>query len=149
MIKTQINEAVKTAMRARDKITLSALRGLNAAIKYVEIDKGKELDDAAVQAVIRTQVKQLNETVAGFAAAGREEEAGDDVVKIALLEAFLPQALSDAEIDDLVAAAIAETGASSIKDMGKVMGLVNARAAGRADGRLVAGKVKAALGVGN
>jgi hypothetical protein len=148
-MKSQITDALKTAMRARDKNALSALRGLNAAIKYVEIEKGKELDDPAVQAVIRTQVKQLNETVAGFAAAGREDEAGDERLKATVLEAFLPQALSDAEIDDLVAAAIAETGASSIKDMGRVMGLVNARAAGRAEGRVVAGKVKAALGVGN
>jgi hypothetical protein len=148
-MKNQITDALKTAMRARDKNALSALRGLNAAIKYVEIDKGKELDDVAVQAVIRTQIKQLNETVAGFAAAGREDEAGDDALKVTILEAFLPQALGDAEIDDLVAAAIAETGAASIKDMGRVMGLVNARAAGRAEGRVVAGKVKAALGVGN
>ena len=148
-MKTQITNALKTAMRARDKIALSALRGLNAAIKNAEIDKGVELDDLAVQGMVRGQVKQLNETVAGFSAAGREDEAVDERAKVAVLEAFLPQALSDEQIDELVAAAIAETGASTIKDMGRVMGLVNGRAQGRAEGRVVAGKVKAALGVGN
>ena len=149
MLKNTITEAVKTAMRARDKIALSALRGLNAAIKNAEIDKGEALDDAAVQGMIRGQVKQLNETVAGFAAAGREDEAVDERAKVAVLEVFLPQALSEAEVDALVAEAIAETGAASMKDMGRVMGLVNSRAAGRAEGRVVAGKVKAALGAGN
>jgi uncharacterized protein YqeY len=127
---------------------VSALRSLNAAIKYVEIDKGTALDEKAVLDVIRGQVKQLKETIDGFAAAGRGDESDEEHAKIAILDAFLPQGLSDVEVDALVAEAIAETGASSIKDMGRVMGLVNGRAGGRAEGRVVAAKVKAALGIG-
>ena len=148
-MKTQITDALKTAMRSRDQLALSALRGLTAAIKNEEIAKGSALDDGAVQKLIRTQVKQLTETVDGFVAAGRSDEADDERTKIAHLEVFLPQALSESEVDALVAQALEETGASSMKDMGRVMGLVNARAAGRAEGRVVAAKVKAALGAGN
>ena len=148
-MKQQITDAIKTAMRARDKIALSALRGLNAAIKNEEIAAGGTLDEARVQGLIRTQVKQLNETIEGFAAAGRSDEAEEEQAKVAVLEAFLPQPLSEAEVDALIAQAMQETGAASIKDMGRVMGLVNSRAAGRAEGRVVAAKVKAALGVGN
>jgi hypothetical protein len=147
-MKTQIMDALKGAMRARDKMALSALRGLNAAIKNAEIDKGEALDEKAILAVIRGQVKQLKETIEGFAAAGRGDESDEEHAKIALLDTFLPQGLSEAEVDALVAQAISETGASSIKDMGRVMGLVNGRAAGRAEGRVVAAKVKAALGIG-
>ena len=148
-MKQQITDAIKTAMRARDKIALSALRGLNAAIKNEEIAAGGSLDEARVQGLIRTQVKQLNETIEGFAAAGRSDEAEEEQAKVAVLEAFLPQPLSESEVDALIAQAMQETGAASIKDMGRVMGLVNSRAAGRAEGRVVAAKVKAALGVGN
>ena len=148
-MKQQITDAIKTAMRARDKIALSALRGLNAAIKNEEIAAGGSLDEARVQGLIRTQVKQLNETIEGFAAAGRSDEVEEEQAKVAVLEAFLPQPLSESEVDALIAQAMQETGAASIKDMGRVMGLVNSRAAGRAEGRVVAAKVKAALGVGN
>jgi uncharacterized protein len=148
-MKQQITEALKTAMRARDKIALSALRGLNAAIKNEEIAKGGELEDGRVQGLIRSQVKQLNETIEGFNAAGRGGEAAEEHAKVVVLEAFLPQPMSDQDVDALVAEAMAETGASSMKDMGRVMGLVNARSAGRAEGRVVAAKVKAALAAGN
>ena len=148
-MKQQITDAIKAAMKARDKIALSALRGLNAAIKNEEIAAGGELDETRVQGLIRTQVKQLNETIEGFAAAGRGDEADEEQAKVAVLEAFLPQPLSESEVDALIAEAMQETGAASIKDMGRVMGLVNSRAAGRAEGRVVAAKVKAALGVGN
>jgi hypothetical protein len=148
-MKQQITDALKTAMRARDKIALSALRGLNAAIKNEEIAKGGELDDGRVQGLIRSQIKQLNETIEGFSAAGRGDEATEEQAKVDVLEAFLPTPLTDQEVDDLVAQAMAETGASTMKDMGRVMGLVNARSAGRAEGRVVAAKVKAALAAGN
>ena len=148
-MKQQITDAIKAAMKARDKIALSALRGLNAAIKNEEIAAGGSLDEARVQGLIRTQVKQLNETIEGFAAAGRADEAAEEEAKVNVLEAFLPKPLSEAEVDALIAEAMQETGAASMKDMGRVMGLVNSRAAGRAEGRVVAAKVKAALGVGN
>tara|TARA_B100000900_G_C20220312_1_gene569525 strand:+ start:158 stop:604 length:447 start_codon:yes stop_codon:yes gene_type:complete len=148
-MKQQITDALKTAMRARDKIALSALRGLNAAIKNEEIAVGGSLDEARIQGLVRSQVKQLNETIQGFTAAGRGDEAEEDQAKVAVLEAFLPQPLSEAEIDALIAEAMQETGAATMKDMGRVMGLVNSRAAGRAEGRVVATKVKAALAAGN
>ena len=148
-MKQQITDAIKTAMKARDKVALSALRGLNAAFKNEEIAAGGSLDEARVQGLIRTQVKQHNETIEGFAAAGRGDEAEEEQAKVAVLEAFLPQPLSESEVDALIAEAMQETGAASMKDMGRVMGLVNSRAAGRAEGRVVAAKVKAALGVGN
>ena len=148
-MKQHITDALKGAMKARDKIALSALRGLNAAIKNEEIAVGGSLDEARIQSLIRSQVKQLNETIQGFTAAGRGDEAKEDQAKVAVLEAFLPQPLSETEIDALIAEAMQETGAASMKDMGRVMGLVNRRAAGRAEGRVVAAKVKAALGVGN
>ena len=144
-MKSEITAALKTAMRARDRVALSALRGLNAAIKNAEIDAGGELDQAAIEALVRSQVKQLTETVDGFENAGRGEDAADERAKIDCLKAFLPQPLTEAEVDALIAAAIVETGASSMKEMGRVMGLVNSRAAGRAEGRVVASKVKAAL----
>ena len=148
-MKQQITDAIKTAMKARNKIALSALRGLNAAIKNEEIAAGGELDEARVQGLIRTQVKQLNETIEGFAAADRADEAEEERAKVAVLESFLPQPLSESEVDAVIAEAMQETGAASITEMGRVMGLVNSRAAGRAEGRVVAAKVKAALGVGN
>ena len=148
-MKQQITDAIKTAMKARNKTALSALRGLNAAIKNEEIAAGGALDEARVQGLIRTQVKQLNETIEGFAAADRADEAEEERAKVAVLESFLPQPLSESEVDALIAEAMQETGAASIKDMGRVMGLVNSRAAGRAEGRVVAAKVKAALGLGN
>lgn len=148
-MKNDITQAIKTAMKARDKVALSALRGLNAAIKNLEIDAGKPLEDGEVLGVIRTQVKQLHETIEGFNAAGRSEDADEERAKVEVLSAFLPQPLSEEAVDALVAEAIAETGAASMKDMGRVMGLVNGRAEGRAEGRVVAAKVKAALGAGN
>ena len=107
---------------------------MNAAIKNLEIDAGKPLEDGEVLGVIRTQVKQLHETIEGFNAAGRSEDADEERAKVEVLSAFLPQPLSEEAVDALVAEAIAETGAASMKDMG-VMGLVNGRAEGRAEGR--------------
>jgi uncharacterized protein len=144
-MKTQISDALKTAMRARDSVALSALRGLNAAIKNIEIDKQIALDDAAVVNVVRSQIKQIEETIAGFEAAGRGDETGDEKSKVETLKAFLPVGLSDAALEAIVAGVVASTGAESMRDMGKVMGLVKAEVAGRADGGTIARLVKAAL----
>jgi uncharacterized protein YqeY len=144
-MKTKISDALKDAMRARDSVALSALRGLSAAIKNIEIDKQTQLEDGAVVTVVRSQIKQIEETIAGFDAAGRGDETADEHRKVELLKVFLPVGLSDEALGAIVAAAVASTGAESMRDMGKVMGVVKAEVAGRADGGAIAGLVKAAL----
>ena len=117
-----------------------------AAIKQVEVDKRIELDDAAVLSVIDKMVKQRRDSVEQFQKGGREDLAAIEIAEIAILEDYLPEQLSDAELDALVEEAIGATGAESIRDMGKVMGTIKAKAAGRADMGAVGAKVKARLG---
>ena len=132
-------------MRAKDAQRLSALRLLAAAIKQKEVDERTELGDAEVVAVIERMIKQRRESIAQFEKAGRAELAAGEAFELELLSRYLPQQMSDAEIDQAIAAALADTGATGIKDMGKVMALLKGRLAGRADMAKVSALVKARL----
>lgn len=145
-LKARINEDMKAALRARDTERLSAIRLLVAAIKQREIDTRTELDDAGVVAVVDKLIKQRRDSVTQYAAAGRQDLAAKEQAEIDVLSAYLPQALSAAEVEDLVRQAIAETGAAGARDMGKVMAWLKPRLAGRADMTAVSAQVKAALG---
>jgi len=145
-LKERITEDMKAAMRASDKERLSTIRMVQAAIKQREVDERITLDDAQVIAVLEKMVKQRKESVVQFEQGGRADLADKEKAEIALLQAYLPAQLSEAEVDALIKEAIAATGAASIKDMGKVMGAVKAQAAGRADMGAVSARIKAALG---
>ena len=149
---TQITEDMKAAMRAKDSARLSAIRLLLAALKQKQVDErapGKEaggLADADVLGIIEKMIKQRRESIAQFEKAGRNDLAEGEKFEIGVLSAYLPQQLGAAEIEQAIAAAIAESGASGVKDMGKVMALLKSRLAGRADMGKVSGAVKAKLG---
>ena len=132
-------------MRARDGARLSAVRLVLAAIKQREVDERKELADPDIVAVIDKMVKQRRDSIAQFEKAGRNDLVEGEKFEIAVLSGYLPQQLGAAEIEQAVAAALAESGASGVKDMGKVMALLKARLAGRADMGKVSALVKARL----
>jgi uncharacterized protein YqeY len=132
-------------MRARDAARLSTLRLISAAMKQKEVDERVELGDAEVLAILEKMIKQRRESIAQFEKAARQDLADKEKSEIAVLEGYLPQKMSDAEVAAAVAAAIAESGASGIKDMGKVMALLKPRLAGRADIGAVSGLVKSKL----
>jgi len=144
-LKERITEDMKAAMRASEKERLLTIRMVQAAIKQREVDERVVLDDAQVIAVIEKMVKQRRESIAAFEQGGRADLAEKEQSEIALLQVYLPVQLSAAEIDALIKEAIASTGATSMKDMGKVMGAVKAKAAGRADMGAVSASIKAAL----
>ena len=144
-LKTTLQDDVKAAMRAREAERLSALRLLMAAIKQREVDERVELDDDGVRATIQKLLKQRRDAASQYDAANRPELAAKERFEIDVLSAYLPAALSEAEVDAAISAALAETGASAPADMGKVMGLLNARLAGRADMAQVSARVRAAL----
>ena len=134
----QLQEDLKSAMRAKDVVALNALRALKTALTNAAIEKsglGTALDPAESVAIVRKQVKQRQESFAQYAANERPELAAVEQAEITVLERYLPAALSAEELDELVVAAIAETGASSKADLGKVIKLVQDKAAGRADGK--------------
>ena len=147
-LKERITHDMKDAMRSGDKERLGNIRMLQAAIKQREVDERITLDDGQVLAVVEKMIKQRKEAIAQFEAGGRADLAAKEQSEIALLQAYMPEQLSSAEVEALVAAAIAETAASTIKDMGKVMALVKTRAAGRADMAAVSALIKAKLGAG-
>lgn len=147
-LKERITEDMKTAMRSGDKERLGHIRMLQAAIKQREVDERISLDNTQVMAVLEKMIKQRREAIAQFEAGGRADLAAKEATEIALLQTYLPEPLSAAELEALVAAAIAETGATTIKDMGKVMGLVKGRAAGRADMGAVGTLIKSKLATG-
>jgi len=144
-LKERITEDMKAAMRASEKERLSTIRMLQAAIKQREVDERISLDDAQVIAVLEKMVKQRRESIVAFEAGGRTDLADKEKTEIALLTAYLPAQLSEAEVDALIKDAIASTGATSMKDMGKVMGAVKARAAGKTDMGAVSARIKSAL----
>jgi uncharacterized protein YqeY len=144
-LKERITEDMKAAMRASDKERLSTIRMVQAAIKQREVDERITLDDAQVIAVLEKMVKQRKESVVQFEQGGRADLADKEKAEIALLQDYLPAQLSEAEVDALIREAIAATGATIMKDMGKVMGVVKAKAAGRADMGAVSARIKAAL----
>ena len=145
-LKGNITDDMKSAMKAGDKDRLKVVRLILAAIKQVEVDTRTELDDAAILGVLDKMVKQRRDSVDQFQKGGRNDLADIELAEIAVLETYLPEQLSAAELDALIDAAIAATGAGSIRDMGKVMGQIKAKAAGRADMGAVGAKVKARLG---
>mgnify|MGYP000913777257 FL=1 len=147
-LKERITQDMKDAMRSGDKERLGNIRMLQAAIRQREVDERIMLDDTQVLAVVEKMIKQRKEAIAQFEAGGRADLAAKEKTEIELLQAYMPEQLSSAEVEALVATAIAETAASTIKDMGKVMALVKTRAAGRADMAAVSAIIKATLGAG-
>jgi uncharacterized protein len=145
-LKERILEDVKSAMRSGEKERLGTIRLITAAIKQREVDERITLDDVQVLSVIEKMVKQRKESIVQFEAGGRADLVAKEAAELAILTAYQPTQLSDAEVDGLIAAAIAATGATSIKDMGKVVANVKAAAAGRADMAAVSARVKAKLG---
>ena len=144
-LKERITEDMKAAMRAKEAERLGTIRLLLAACKQKEVDERIELDDAAVIAVVDKLIKQRKDSVAAYSQAGRTDLADKESAEIAVLEVYLPQRLSEAEIAEAMAAIVAEVGATGPGDMGKVMGAVKSRLAGKADMGLVSAAVKKAL----
>jgi len=143
----QVDKDLVAAMKAKEELRLSVLRMMKTALKLKQTETGKALDDAQALAVFRTLVKQRHDSVEAFRKGGRDELADKEAAEIKILEAYLPAAASDEEIDAAVTAAIAETGAAGPKDMGKVMKAAMAKLAGKnAEGKRVNEKVKAKLG---
>jgi len=145
-LKQRVNEDMKAAMRAKDPARLSAVRLLLAAMKQKEVDERVELADADVLGIIDKMVKQRRESIAQYDKAARADLVAVEKFEIEVLSAYLPQQMGDAEVAQAIAAAVAESGASGVKDMGKVMALLKPRLAGRADMGKVSGLVKAKLG---
>ena len=145
-MKEQITADMKSAMKAGEKDRLKVVRLILAAIKQIEIDQRIELDDAAVLTVLEKMVKQRRDSIEQFQNGNRQDLADIEIAEIAVLDTYLPEQLSDTEVDKIVDDAIADTGAESIRDMGKVMGQIKTKAAGRADMSAVGAKVKARLG---
>lgn len=144
-LKAQIQEDMKAAMRAGEKPRLATIRLIMAAIKQREVDERIELDDAQVLGVIDKMVKQRRESIVQFEAGGRADLVAIETAELAQLSAYMPAQLSATELDALIGEAIASTGAASIKDMGKVMAAIKAKAAGRADMGAVGVRIKARL----
>ncbi|MDD3650211.1 GatB/YqeY domain-containing protein [Immundisolibacter sp.] len=145
-LKQRLDDDVKAAMRARDRDRLGTLRLITAAIKQREVDERITLDDAQVLAVIDKMVKQRRESIAQFDAAGRTDLADKERAELAILQEFLPAALGEAELEQLIDEAIAASGAQSARDMGAVMALLRPKVQGRADMADVSRRVKARLG---
>lgn len=144
-LKERITEDMKTAMRARDSARLGTIRLILAALKQKEVDERVVLDDAAVLAILDKMVKQRKDSISQFEAAGRTDLANQEKQELAVLQDYMPQALSPQEIEAIVKAAVVESGASGMQDMSRVMALVRPQLAGRADMGQVSGLVKAAL----
>jgi hypothetical protein len=147
-LKERLIQDMKAAMKSGDKERLGVIRLVNAAIKQREVDERIELDDAQVLAAMEKMLKQRRDSVAQFEAAGRDDLVAVERFEIDVIESYMPAKLSDAELDALIVAAIAETGAAGPRDMGKVMGLVKTRAAGRADMGKASERIKAKLAGG-
>ncbi|HHX2527839.1 TPA: GatB/YqeY domain-containing protein [Neisseria subflava] len=144
-LKTQLTEDMKTAMRAKDQVSLSTIRLINAAIKQFEVDERTEADDAKVISILTKMVKQRKYSAKIYTEAGRQDLADKENAEIEILNRYLPQMMSAEEIKTIVEAAIAETGASGMADMGKVMGVLKTRLADKADMGEVNKVLKAAL----
>ena len=148
-LQAQVDNDIKDAMRARDMPRLNTLRMLKAAMKNAAIEKGGAdavLDDVEASAIIRKQIKQRQDSIEGFEKGGRPELAANEKLEIEVLSAYLPQALSAEEVSSIVKEAIAEAGATSKQQMGAVMKIVTAKAAGRTDGRTLSSEVQKQLG---
>ena len=144
-LKAQILDDVKSAMRARDQKRLTALRLITSAIKQIEVDQRIEVDDQIVLGILDKMVKQRRESLEQYESAGRDDLAAQEKFELELISAYLPEALSDEEVAALIKQAVADTGASSIRDMGAVMNKLRAEVQGRADMKAVSSAVKAQL----
>ena len=141
-----INTLIKEAMLAKDSVKLSSLRAIKSAFLAAQTEKGAgDLDDAAKQKIIQKQVKQRKDAAAIYIEQNRQDLADDELAQVAILEEFLPEQLSEDKIREVVTAVISQVGASSMADMGKVMGAANQQLAGKADGKLIAQVVKSLL----
>jgi len=147
MLKGRITEDIKTAMKAGEKDRLKVLRLISAAIKQVEVDERRDLDDADVLGILDKMVKQRRDSITQYTDGNRKDLADIEQQEIEIIEDYLPEQLSEDELDELVDEAIATTGAEGIRDMGKVMGAIKSKAQGRADMGIVGAKVKARLNV--
>jgi uncharacterized protein YqeY len=147
-LKGQLQDDMKTAMKAGDKDRLKVVRLIRAAINQIEVDQRIELDDAAVLGVLNKMVKQRRDSISQFRDGGRDDLADVELAEIVVIENYLPEQMSDDELDAMIAKAISDIGAASIRDMGKVMGAVKAKAEGRANMAAVGAKVKSILGQG-
>ena len=144
-LKTQITDVLKAAMRAKEMDKLTVIRGLQAAIKQIEVDERVELDDSRVLAVIEKQIKQRKESIKAFEGANRQDLASKEQAEVEVLSQFLPAAMTEEELDPVIEQTIAAQQATSIKDMGKVMNSLRPIIAGRADPAQVSAKIKAKL----
>lgn len=132
-LKERLTEDMKTAMRAKDQVSLSTIRLINAAVKQFEVDERTEADDAKITAILTKMVKQRKDSAKIYAEAGRQDLADKENAEMEILYRYLPQMMSAEEIQAAVAAAVAQTGASGMADMGKVMGVLKTSLAGKAD----------------
>lgn len=144
-LKAQISEDMKNAMRAKDSARLGAIRLLQAAIKQREVDERIELDDAAVITVIEKMLKQRRDSIAAYESANRTDLADVEKFEVTVLQTYMPKQLTDDEVNQIITQVIADTGASGVKDMGKVVSLVKPLVAGVADMGKVSGLIKARL----
>ena len=144
-LRDRLNEDIKTAMKAREQSKLDALRLLSAAVKQREVDERITIDDAALIAIVDKEIKKRRESIAQYEKAQRQDLADKEKFEISVIEAYLPKQLSPAEVEAIVAEAVASTGAKSAADMGKVMGIVKPKLAGKADMGRVSALVKAKL----
>ncbi len=144
-LKQRLTDEMKATMKSGDKKRLDVIRLVLAAIKQIEVDERIELDDNRVLAVLDKMVKQRRESISQYKDAGREDLWAQEEYEVTILQDFLPEALSNDEIDQMITKAITSTGASSIKDMGKVMGIIKPQMQGRADMGAVSGKIKTHL----
>ena len=145
-LKLRIQEDIKSAMRARDRARLGALRQVSAAIKQREVDERITLDSPGIVAVLQKMLKQRRDSLAQFESAGRDDLASQESFEIELIEAYMPSPLSPQELQALIADALAETGAGSMKDMGRVMAWLKPRVQGRADMKRLSTTVREKLG---
>lgn len=144
-LRASIQDAMKTALREKDKARLATIRLILADIKRIEVDERIELDDTRTLAVLDKMRKQRRDSIEQYESAGRQELADIEAQEITVIESFMPSPLSDAEIDDIVTQTIADTGAASIKDMGRVMAALKPQLQGRADMGQVSARIKQQL----
>jgi uncharacterized protein YqeY len=145
-LKEQIKNDIKDAMRAKETAKRDTLRNLQAAIKQIEVDERRELDDTDVEAILMKYAKQREDAKAQFADAGRDDLVAKEEAELAIVKSYLPEPLSDEELEDLLTKIIRETGAESMKDMGRVMGAAKSAVGSRADGGRINQIVKKLLG---
>jgi len=144
-LKQRIKEDMKTAMRAKEKSRLAVIRLIQAAIKQKEVDERIELDDAQVIAVLDKMLKQRRDSIEQYEKADRQDLADQEKFEVGIIQTYLPQQLTEAELNALIDEVISTTGAESVKDLGKVMGMIKPKVQGRADMKAVSGQIKQRL----